>query len=153
MVHWLVSRPRTIETFLRLQNIRWAKPAGEIAGGGRIGNPLGFQAGERIFVLPPQFYVFELHSARPDVVGYVQDVIALVLGPLPQQLRDADAAATDGADSVGHFKAEVTGLEHQLRPTRLVPGCQRAIRCSRLWRRLRWLRFTCDDLWWVGLCS
>ena len=72
-----------------------AEAAAEVAGRGRVGNPLRAQGVEKDLVVAAQFDVFQPRAVAQRVVGQVQHVIRLVIGQMDfQQVH----AAVDGLD-------------------------------------------------------
>ena len=55
------------------------EPPAEVAGGGRVGNPLGAEQVEIGLVLPPQFEIFQARASAQRVVGQVEHVVRLVI--------------------------------------------------------------------------
>jgi len=72
----------SVDAFLQAQNIRCTKPPGEVSRRGWIGNPLGSQSVEEVFILAAHFDVLQANSPGQNVVGDVQHVIALVVGQM-----------------------------------------------------------------------
>ena len=110
----------------------FVEAAAEVAGGGRVGNPLGAQGVEEDLVVASQFDVFQPSAVAQGVVGQVQHVIRLVIGHvdfqqvqaavdgvdqsdlLCQPMHQADAAGANAADFVGQFDANVRRCKHRL---------------------------------------
>jgi hypothetical protein len=74
--------PRPVETFLQGQDVLGPKAASEISGGGRVRNALRPQPLQEVLVLTAQFDVLQAHPASQNVIGEVQDVVALVIGQM-----------------------------------------------------------------------
>ena len=104
----------------------------EISGRGRIRNALRSQAIQETLVLTAQLDVFQAHPSSHDVVGHIQNVIALVIGQMPlehldlliqlidqadalaKKMNSSDAPTTHGLGLLAHFIMDVAAREHRL---------------------------------------
>ena len=100
------------------------KAAREIPSRRRVGNALGSQTIEKAFILAPQFNILQPHSSGHDVIGHVQNMIALVIGQMPlkhlnllieridqpnllgQQMNRSNASTAHGLGLLGHLVDE-----------------------------------------------
>ena len=75
--------PRLINRVHQIHNVPRFKPTGEISGRRRVRNALRSQAVEKTLILTAQLDVFQAHSSRQEVIGHIENVIALVVGEMP----------------------------------------------------------------------
>ncbi len=134
------SRP--VDAFLQLHNGWLPEATSEVSSRGRVRNPLGSQTVEEVLILAAQLDVFQSLTADQDVIGQVQDVVALVIRQvdfeqmqvpvqvlhqsqaLHHQMEGADTAAVDALNARGHFVNNVAGFEHRSRLVFPVLRCQ-----------------------------
>ena len=70
--------PGLVEGVHQLLDIGLGEAAAEVPGGGRVGDALGPEGVEVDLVVAPDFEVLQAAAAGQEVVGDVQDVVALV---------------------------------------------------------------------------
>jgi hypothetical protein len=78
-------QPGLIEDAHQLLDIALGEAAAEVPGGGRVGDAFGPEGIEVDLVVTPDFEVFQATAAGQEVVGDVQDVVALVIRQVPLQ--------------------------------------------------------------------
>jgi hypothetical protein len=106
-------------------DIAFAEAAAEVPGGGRVGDAFGPKGVEVDLVVTPDFEVFQATAAGQEVVGDIQDVVALVIrqrpleevevlvdGPhqpefLGQEVDGPDTTGGDGPHPVGELVVDV----------------------------------------------
>jgi len=76
-------RPGLVEDVHQPLDVALGEAATEVTGGGRVGDALGPQGVEVDLVVASDLEVFGALSACQEVVGDVQDVVALVVGRVP----------------------------------------------------------------------
>ena len=108
--------------------------AAEVAGGGRVGDPLGPESIEVDLVVAARFEMFDAPAAGEEIERDVQDMVGFVVGqmaleqvkiavdlldefdPLSQEEEGPDAAGTEAANAIGMFVVDVSGGHHGSRP-------------------------------------
>ncbi|HMB04302.1 MAG TPA: hypothetical protein VKP69_11265 [Isosphaeraceae bacterium] len=134
VVRLLLPDPQTslIEGVHQLLDVLNGEAAAEVAGGGRIGDALGPEGVEVDLVVTPDLEVLQATDAGQEVVGDIQDVIALVIGQVPlqqvevlvdaldqpglagQEVDGPDAAGCDAPDPLGDLVVDIGGSHHRL---------------------------------------
>jgi hypothetical protein len=108
----------------------------EVAGGGRVGDPVGPQGVEVDLISAPQLEVLDAPAAGEEIQGDVEDVVGFVVGQVPleevefaidllnepdllgREEEGADAAGTEPAAATGVFVRDIAGGHHGYRPLR-----------------------------------
>ena len=150
-------QPGLVEDVQQPLDVGRGEAAAEVAGGGGVGDAPGAEGVEVDLVVAADLEVLQAGAAGQEVVGDVQDVVALVVGQvalqqvevlvdgvdqadLPgQEVDGPDAAGGDGPGPVGDLVVDVGGGHH--RPVALRPGpVLDAVEDSPLRRRILRLR-------------
>ena len=127
-------QPGLVEDVHQLTDVALGEPAAEVPGGGRVGDAFGPEGVEVDLVVAPHLQVFQATAPGQEVVGDVQDVVALVVRQVPleqvkvlidvphqpellrQEVDGPDAAGCDAPDLLGHLVVDVGGGHHRLTP-------------------------------------
>jgi hypothetical protein len=126
------AQPGFVDGAPQRHDILFTEAASEVPGGGRVADAPRPEGIEVDPVDAPDLEVFEAVAARQRVVGYVQDVVALVIPRLPLQKVEAlvdivdqsglpghevdgsDAAGRDGPSPFGDLGLDIGGGHHRL---------------------------------------
>ena len=121
-----------VEDVHQLLDVGLGEAAAEVPGGGGVGDALGPEGVEVDLVVAPDFEVLEAAAAGQEVVGDVQDVVALVIRQVPleqvealvdvanqpelagQEVDGPDAAGGDAPDLLGDLVVDIGGGHHRL---------------------------------------
>ena len=125
-------QPGLVEGVHQLLDVALGEAAAEVPGGGRVGDAFGPEGVEVDLVVAADFEVLQAAAAGQEVVGDVQDVVALVIRQVPlqqvevpvdvldqpelpgQEVDGPDAAGCDGPDLLGDLVVDVGGGHHRL---------------------------------------
>jgi hypothetical protein len=105
--------PRSIDGVHQGEDVGPGEAAAEVAGGGRVGDPLGPERIEVDLIVAAQLEMFDAAAAGEEIEGDVEDMVGFVIGqmaleqvevavdildefdPLSQQEEGPDAAGTE----------------------------------------------------------
>ena len=121
-------QPGLVEDVHQLLDVGFGEAAAEVPGGGRVGDAFGPQGVEVDLVVAADFEVLQPAAAGQEVVGDVQDVVALVIRQVP--LQEVEALV----DVVGPARASGPGGGWPRSRRVRSPGPSRRSR-SGCWRR------------------
>jgi hypothetical protein len=124
-------RAHAMNDVLQLADGFLGEAAAEVARGGRVGDTLGSKGVEKVFILAPQFQVFQAGAIAQHVVSEDRDVIRLMIREveleqmqtlvdvadeselLCQRVEDADSTRANSAGAVRDLIMNITGREHR----------------------------------------
>ena len=128
-------QPGLVEGVHQLLDVALGEAAAEVPGGGRVGEAFGPEGVEVDLVVAADLEVLRPSATGQEVVGDVQDVVALVVGQmslqevellarcprirpsfLARRWMGADAARRDAPDLLGDLVVDVGGGDHRLGP-------------------------------------
>jgi hypothetical protein len=126
------TQPGPVEGVHQPLDVGLGEAAAEVAGGGGVGDAHCPEGVEVDLVVAPDLEVLQAGAACQEVVGDVQDVVALVVGqvslqevevlvdvvdqagPLGKEVDRADATGCDGPGPIGESVVDVGGGHHRL---------------------------------------
>ena len=124
-------QPGLVEDLHEPLDVGLGEASAEVAGGGGVGDACGPEGVEVDLVIAADFEVLDAAAAGQEVVGDVEDVVALEVGQVPleqmevlvdvvdqadlpgQEVDGPDAAGCDGPGAIGELVMDVGSGHHR----------------------------------------